>query len=95
MRDRDPARRFLCSPLSYTLFPSIPAGQRRWVHVHAEWLEARTESFGESGANLRTLKVSMHAFWSSDGFPELQAVAVMVCCPCKLSLMPCTLYSSI
>ena len=24
---------FLCSPLSYTLFPSAPAGQRRWLHI--------------------------------------------------------------
>ena len=61
---------FLCSPLSYTIFPSIPAGQRRWVHIRAEWLDIETHSAGESGApggggtTLRTLTVRKPEGWS-------------------------------
>ena len=55
---------FLCSPLTYTLFTSIAGGQRRWLHIRAEWLDLESFSTGDSGDFLRTLRIAKPSGWS-------------------------------
>lgn len=55
---------FLCSPLTYTVFPALPAAQRRWIHVRCEVLRIRAQGWGGSGGDLRTLRVSKPDGWT-------------------------------